>query len=430
MSFKNIFLALLAPAFLSITAQAQTQDSITEFKPHGTLWGLSFGDYVYKVNADTAGGTTPPGRGKNQYSQVPAGSHYFQFRRIYLGYNYDFSPRLSAEVLLAAENDYTQGSIGNQSSPGDMLADNKFAPFIKLADVRWKNMFKGTDLVCGEMSTPAFPMLSEYVWGYRSVERTEADMRGTPSYDEGISLQGHYGSKNTFGYNLMAGNGNGAVPATNDFSFYYGDIWARLLNQHLIIDLYQDYRKLVWHPIDTSVTGGYHSDRNTTKLLLAYTTRKVTVGIEAMQTTLMGDVVASTITSRTFYYTTFATTISAYVRGRIYKDKLGFLARYDNYDPGHKINEAYDNPRVIQFTATSASNYNPATREQLLILGIDYTPFPNFHLMPNFYVNTYKSTLPSKYYDLNPGGTGVVGTDAVARLTVYFIFGKSDNIKY
>ena len=429
MNWRPIVLCLFSFAVLTINAHAQSADSVTAFKPHGTLWGLTFGDYIYKVNADTAGGTTPPGRGKNQYSQMPAGTRMFQFRRIYLGYAYDISPRLSAEVLLAAENDYTQGSIGNQSSNGDVLEDSKFAPFLKLADVRWKNIFQGTDLVMGEMYTPAFPLLSETVWGYRSIEKTVADMRGTPSYDEGIALQGHYGEKANYGYNLMVGNGNGAIPASNNFQMFYGDIWAKLFDKRVIIDLYQDYRKLDWHPIDT-LNNGFHHDRNTTKLLLAYTTPKFTVGVEAMQTTLLGDVEASTITNRTFYYTTFATSISTYVRGRIYKNVLGFFVRYDNYNPGHDMSEVYDNPRVITFQALSSSSYNPVTKEQFVTFGLDYTPFQNLHLMPNFYVNTYKCTLPSKYYDLNPAGTGVIGTDAVVRLTLYYIFGKSDNIRY
>ena len=405
---------------------AQTTDTITAFKPHGNLWGLTFGDYMYKPNADTAGGGL--GRGSNQYSKVPAGSRFFQFRRIYLGYTYDISPRLSVEILLAAENDYYTGSIGDQSNQGDVLADNKFAPFIKLANVRWKNIFKGSDLVMGEIYTPAFPLLSEVVWGYRSVEKTVADMRATPSYDEGVALQGRYGDKVNYGYNLMMGNGNGAIPENNNFQMFYGDIWAKFLDKKLIVDLYQDYRKLNWNPIDT-LTNGFHHDRNTTKLLIAYQWPKLTIGIEAMQTTLMGDVQAETINNRTYYYTTFATAISAYIRGRIYKDKLGFFARYDNYNPGHKISEAYNNPQIIEYTPLTTA-YDPTTKEQFVTFGVDYTPFPNLHLMPNFYMNTYQCTLPAADYGLDNKASGVIGTDAVIRLTVYYIFGKKDPVNY
>jgi hypothetical protein len=426
MASKIYVLSICAALFLNLSSNAQTADSTEVFKPHGNLWGLTFGDYMYKPNADTAGQGL--GRGSNQYSKVPAGTRFFQFRRIYLGYTYDISPRLTAEILLAAENDYYEGSIGDQSSQGDVLANNKFAPFIKLANVRWKNLFKGTDLVMGEMYTPAFPLLSEVTWGYRSIEKTVADMRATPSYDEGVSLQGHYGKNSNFGYNLMMGNGNGAVPENTNFQMFYGDVWAKFLDKRLIVDLYQDYRKLNWNPIDTLVNG-FHHDRNTTKVLIAYQAPKFTIGIEAMQTTLMGDIQAETITNRTYYYTTFATAISTYIRGRIYKDKLGFFARYDNYNPGHKLSEVYNNPKIIEYLPLTTA-YDPTTKEQFVTFGVDYTPFPNLHLMPNFYMNTYQCTLPSADYGLEKQGSGVKGTDAVIRLTLYFIFGKKDPVSY
>jgi len=428
---NKIFLVIAFPILIFIIvfiprSQAQSMDTVAPFKPGGNLWGLTFGDFLYKGNADTVGSSL--GRGSNQYSKMPAGTRMFQFRRVYLGYNYDFSRKFSAEILLAAENDYYEGSLGSQSSVGDVLYNNKFAPFIKLADVRWKNIFKGTDLVLGEMYTPAFPLLSEVVWGYRSIERKVADMRGTPSYDEGASLQGHFDDKANYGYNLMVGNGNGAVPENNNFAMFYGDVWAKFFDKRLIIDLYQDYRKLNWNAVDT-LTGGYHHDRNMTKVLIAWTVPKFTAGIEAFTATLMGDVIASTATSRTFYLTTKATAVSLYVRGRIYKDKLGFFARYDNYNPGHYINEITDNPRIISYAAQTTS-FDPATKEQMVIVGVDYTPFPNIHLMPNFYMNTYQCTLPAADYSLSKYGSGVLGTDAVYRITIYFIFGKKDPVRF
>ena len=152
-----LHLSLLAGIILySKVARSQTlsTDSAAEknFKPHGTLWGNAFGDYAYKLDADTVDG----GRGSDQYSGVPKSRQLFQFRRIYLGYSYDVSPSFSAELLMAAEDDITSG---------DLLVNNKFAPYIKLANIRWKNIWKGTDIVFGQVSTPAFPLLSERIWG-------------------------------------------------------------------------------------------------------------------------------------------------------------------------------------------------------------------------------------------------------------------------
>src|SRR5204862_351369 len=106
--------------------------------------------------ADTVGG----GRGINQYSKVPKDMNMFQFRRVYLGYNYEITERFAAEFLLASE-DYMVG--------GDLTANGKFSPYIKLANLRWRNIWKGTDLVVGQVATPAYPMMSEVYWGYRSI---------------------------------------------------------------------------------------------------------------------------------------------------------------------------------------------------------------------------------------------------------------------
>ena len=138
MNLKRFFFPLFIPLSFAINLQAQNKDSIADFKPQGTLWGLTFGDYAFKGKADTIGDGL--GRGNNQYSKMPANSKFFQFRRVYLGYNYDITPKLSAEILLAAEDDYYPGSVGNQSATGDVLANNKFSPYLKLANVRWKNI--------------------------------------------------------------------------------------------------------------------------------------------------------------------------------------------------------------------------------------------------------------------------------------------------
>jgi hypothetical protein len=419
---------LLATAFGEI-ATAQNADSVAaELRRNGNLWGLTFGDYFFKNTADTAGSGL--GRGNNQYSKLPATSRMFQFRRVYLGYNYNISPKVAAEVLFAVEDDFNPGSVGNQSSNGDALADGKFAPYLKAANVRWKGVFKGSDIVFGEMNTPAFPMLSENIWGYRSIERTIADMRRTPSVDKGVALQGKLYSDSSIdvGYNFMIGNGNGSKPEIDNFQMFYGDVWVKLFNKKLIIDLYQDYGKLDWNRVDT-LTHDFHHDRNMTKLMVAYQAPKFTVGIEAFQTTLMGDVEASSLSNRTYYYTTYATAVSIFGRGRLYKNKLGFFARYDNYDPGHRITDITGTSKVISYVALTPS-FDPTTKEQFVTFGVDYTPFPNFHLMPNFYMNTYKCTLPEQFYGLNPKGSPALGTDALFRVTVYYIFGKKDAVQY
>ncbi len=413
---------------IAIGAKAQSADSLTLFKMPGTIWGLFFGDYAIKTKADTA----TYGRGGNQYSKMPAPSNFVQFRRVYLGYNCELNKRFSAEILFAVEDDLNQGSIGNQTTAGDVLSDGKIAPYLKLANIRWKNIFPGSDLVFGQVATPAFPLLSEQVWGYRSIERTVADIRRTPSFHKGFTLQGHYGKDGNYGYNIMVGNGSSAKPETDNFKWLYADVWAKFLNKRLIIDLYQDYERLNWNPIQDGQTDASHHDRNMTKLLIAYSVPKFTIGMEAFVNTLMGDVEVSAYkndTNYTYYRTTIATAVSLYARGRLYKDVLGFMVRYDNYNPGHNINSLTNHPEYLNYVALTPQ-YDPTTKEQFISLGLDYTPYSNVHIMPNVWMNTYQCTLPSSAYYLNNHATGVIGTDLVYRLTVYYIFGKKDSVRY
>src|SRR5689334_11511398 len=183
---RNVSLSIALSIFLYATPAISQEKSATDsnFKPSGKLWGYAFGDYYYKAHSD------PLNRGgSNQYTGIEKDRNAFQFRRIYLGYTYEISPKFTAETLLAAEDNIT--TLAGVTS-GDLLGDNKLSLYIKLANIRWKNIWKGTDLVVGQVATPAFPLLTETVWGYRSVERTVADLRRTPSFDLGATLQGSF----------------------------------------------------------------------------------------------------------------------------------------------------------------------------------------------------------------------------------------------
>ncbi len=439
-SFKIGALCALA-LFTGVSVNAQTMaegnarasdtvpDTVAEFVPHGKLWGCTFGDFAYKGNADVAN------RGLNQYSGMPAGTSLFQFRRIYLGYDYEISKHFSAQFLLSAENDYALGTLGSPNS-GDLLQNNKLSPFVKFANLRWKNLWRGTDLVIGQQNTPAYGIngrndqTPEEVWGYRSVERTISDIYGTPCYDMGVSLQGWFDKKGNYGYDLMAGNGQGAKPENDNYKWFYGDVYAKFLNKRLIIDLYQDYECLNWGVYVPGHNGPLYHDRNMTKLFVAYTTNKFTVGFEGFQNTLMGDVKVKGNDGNTYYRTTQAMAATVFVRGRILSDKvgnalLGFFARYDNFDPSGNLSNIVNQPNTASYTALTPA-YDPTTKQQFVLLGFDYTPVKNVHFMPNLWLNTYNSALSQNatndaYSNLVSGNKG---TDAVWRLTFYYVYGK------
>jgi hypothetical protein len=402
-----------------------------QYTPAGQFWGSAFGDYAYKGNADNVN------RGTAQYSGVPMNSNYFQWRRIYLGYNYDISEKFSAEVVMAAEADYSATSLGS-SAAGDLLANNKFSPYIKLANLRWKNIWPGTDLVFGQVNTGAYgktgrnEQTSEEVWGYRSLEKTVSDLLGTNCYDFGAELQGWFDEYGDFGYDLMMGNGNPAKPENDIYKWFYGDVYLKFFEKRLVIDLYQDYEKLNWSVPVVGPNGVWNHDRNTTKFFAAWNTEMLTVGFEGLRTNLLGDVKVTGKDGNYYYRSTNATGISFFARGHIWRDydgntKLGFFARYDNFDPSGDLSGIANDANTKTYTALTAA-YDPTTKTQFMLLGLDYTPFKNVHIMPNLWMYTYNSALDagnSNYTAFNmPSITGNKGTDAVWRLTFYYMFGK------
>lgn len=369
-------------------ARSQAPDT-SLFKPHGHLSGYMFGDYYYKAHADSLNRG-----GSNQYTGIPAGRNAFQFRRIYLGYDYAISPTFSAQLLLAAED------------ARNATRDGKYTFYIKYANLRWKNIFPRADLVIGQTATPAFSHVSDKIWSYRSVERTITDIRRMPSYDFGLALEGTFDEEGNYGYNLMAGNGSGASPEADKYKRFYGEAYAKFFQQKLVLDIFADYGRESWQP-------GFHHAQSMLKGFIAYTTPAITIGTEAFVNHLQdGEAVApvnnplgaDTVSGR-------AIGISTFVRGRLVKDKLGFFARWDYFNP----NTRYDGSGKSSYTGLSA-HYDPDNREQFITAGLDITPVKNVHFIPNIWYNSYTNQVD------NLSGSLHRDYDLVYRLTFYFIY--------
>ncbi|HEY4149670.1 MAG TPA: hypothetical protein VGM41_12110 [Chitinophagaceae bacterium] len=394
----------------------------------GRIWGYMFGDAYYKPHSDSL-----IRGGSNQYSGIPKNRTAFQFRRIYLGYDYNITSKFSTELLLAAEDNFPSGNAPSATPAvgGDELLNNKLSFYIKVADIRVKNIWKGTDLLVGQISTPAFPGLSEKVWSYRSVERTIADIRRTPSYDLGAALQGTFDpATRNFGYDLMVGNGSSAKPEGDNFKWFYGDIYAYAANKKLVFDLYADYERLNW-------TSTWHHSRQMLKGFIAYNSSATaktmnpgtgfTIGVEGFINNMKKDMISNKIAGGADTLDNSANGLSMYIHGDIVPNKLRFFARVDLYNPMTKIdNSKYnlykgntgnynDNSWTgVAGGATTATN-DETYKQTFMTAGLDFHPAKNVHFMPNVWYNGYKSQI----------GNNVKDHDLVFRLTFFFAFGKN-----
>ncbi|HWB28581.1 MAG TPA: hypothetical protein VG738_24075 [Chitinophagaceae bacterium] len=396
---------LLTFNYLNAQYLVNNDSAFTAGKPNsGRLWGYAFGDFAYKGHSDSLSRG-----GKQQYTGIPAGRSTFQFRRIYLGYDYNISKKFFAELLLAMEDNFPAGNPpSSTSATGDLLSNGKIAPYIKYMNVRWKNIWKGTDLVIGQMSTPAFSLTVEKVWTYRSLERTITDFGGgTPSYDMGAALRGVFdpATKN-YGYYLMVGNGNKAVPENDNFKWFYGDVWAKLLDKRIELHLYSDYERLNWTPT-------WHHDRNMIKGFAAYTTPQFTVGVEAFINNLHKDNFAVKKAGGVDTISVKAKGISIFARGILLPDKLRYVVRYDVFNPNTEI----DNEMYSKYSSPTTGYNDPATKEYFILASLDWTPAKTVHIMPNIWYSHYASQIAGTT------GKATGDHDIVYRLTFFYSFG-------
>jgi hypothetical protein len=427
------------PAAEVKTATKPAED--TTWKPQRRLWGYAFGDAYFDQHSPAV--TSSLGK-ENNYYQTPSNRNAFQFRRLYLGYDYDINKKFKAEVLLASEptENTTPTSATSSVVNGDNLADGRMSFYIKNFNLRVRDVWNGTDFVVGEMSTPGFALnepgtnaptsLSESTWAYRSIERTVTDFHKNNSYDVGVALQGTFdpATKN-FGYVAMIGdnttsslttvyNPNSALSPTNPqpntgfFKMFYGDLWGKFLDKHLYVDFYADYAKTSSTMSSTAVATGTvgPQEHNMFKGFVAYTTPILTVGVEAY-TQKVDNAVLNT-TNKTVERAT-VNGLSLWVRGAIVKDKWSYFARFDSYNPDKDFNGANTYSTVY----TNYGSYDPTVKEQFYTFGLDFTPAKNIHFMPNVWLTRYKDQ-----YDSTTAGYQADNHTLVYRMTFFYTFGK------
>jgi hypothetical protein len=380
---KNFFLFAAFLCLLSFKVFGQDSTK-TDFKPCGKIWGYAFGDYAYKLHADSAQ------RGNVQYSGLPKDYNSFNFRRIYLGYDYQFTPDISSQLLLAHESTFEASN-----SNTDVLTDNNGSVYIKAIHIRFKNIIPRATIVAGQQATPTFATLSEPIWGYRSIEKTIEDMRGiSNSTDLGVGVYGKIGKNENLGYDVLIANNNGAKLENNRFKKIYTSLYAYFFNKKLVIQANYEHDRAALTPVQQDITN--------LKALVAYKTDVTTIGLEIFREIKTHNTLADSV-----FTDVIPSGISIFLTEQIIKNNLNFFLRMDLYDPDNK----FSSNKIYQ------AGYN-SNKETFTTIGLDFIPSKNVHIMPNLWYNHYQSKL------LTASGNLKNDYDLEGRVTLYFLFNK------
>jgi len=336
-----IFIELYVNILL-INGQSDNLKIISEF----------FGDYYYKLESDT--GILL--KGHENYQKLEKNSNAFGIRRFNVGFEHKINSKFSGNLLLEGHDSFT-------------LNDDKTrGVYIKFASLTYENIIKNTNITFGAQRTPTFTIVSEKIWGYRSIEKNITDFRKyAHSSDMGISINSKL--TNSVNFYLMLANGEGTKIETNLFKKLYTSIYGSFLNEKIIYQLNYDFEKKK-----------NSSEVSLLKFFTAYANSKLTLGLEPFIC-----IQKDTVINKDFGMTFF-------LKNVILENKLNSFFRFDVYE--EKINNNY-------------SGY----RELMGIVGIDYKPDKRISIMPNIW---------SMYYFKKNENIINRKPDIIVRLTVHY----------
>lgn len=349
---------LLLFVLLLITVSAFAQDE----KPKGKFNGVLFGDYFYKFEGDSSGSS-------NQYSPYGKDVQGFTIRRTRLHYEHYF-------------NENFTGNIGIESNDITKI-DSRMSFVLYDANFEWKNVVKNSSILFGLIQVPTFAgSISEKMWGFRGVEKTIADKNGFgTAVDIGVALKGTFDKEGKYGYAAQIGNGKGSKPEVSKYLKFYGEVFAEFFKD-FIAEGYFDYQ-----------SGANEQYRYTVKSVIGYKSKHNSFTFEPVFQ-FRNNVIAGTDAQNPLGFSVYSKYNLLRKTDLNETEVLNIFARYDYYDP-------------------NSNNGKLGYKEYFINAGIDFLPFPNFHLIPNLWMMMYKDK--SAANNTRPN-------DIVARLTFWFIY--------
>jgi hypothetical protein len=372
-TMKRFFISALLLAAMPVLMFAQ-----------GKLSGEVFGDYFYNAARDTIfNRTNLPAAAVSG----PKSNQGWMLRRINLTYDYDINEQFSTRVRLEADGSNTSEVDGN----------NKIAFYVKHAFLRWNNVFSGSNLIVGIQPTFGYEV-SESYWGFRSVEKTQMDLRGILSSTAfGFALRGKLDDAGTFNYSVMAANrGAGMNPKDNSVASVTGqsdkyNVYSAMLlykpTKELSVNVYGDFRPQAPVNDPTSTTTPKSTVAHnilTTEAFVGYQVAdQFSVGAE-MTMMMTGDNYADPAATTTPKPLKGQTALGLSFFGTYYFDPMwGVLVRYDRYDPktGSDVTEQGDS-------------------RGYLIAGLIIKPHKNVTIIPNIQMESYES-IPNASYSFD-----------------------------
>ena len=322
---------ILVTALFALTANAQDKNAVGAVGPI-KFSGLMFGDLFYNASA-----INPANKDLNG----------FQFRRVYITTDYTINDQFSTRFRM-------ESAISSGSNIG---------VFVKDAWLKWKNVFKGSDLIIGMSPTPAFDV-SEGAWGYRSLEKTIMDYFGiVSSRDIGIDLKGKLDEDGVAKYWLKIGDGSGNKPETDKYKRYYAQLQFNP-SSNLLITVYGDYASHA--PKFDAFDGQMKS--NSAFVAAGFINYKqgkdFALGVESFIKSQQNNFAVGNAALQN--QSGFGVSVWAHA---MLSDKVGVVGRYDSYDPN--TNSAITNDR-----------------QGLIIAAIDFKAAPKVSVMPGIEVHT------------------------------------------